>query len=48
MSPTPAIDQERILVLAPTPADAAISRTIIADAGLACHVEPTPIRWRAA
>ena len=38
MSPAPAIDQERVLVLAPTPADAALTRTIIADAGLACHV----------
>ena len=38
MSQTPAIDQERVLVLAPTPADAALTRTIIADAGLACHV----------
>jgi len=39
MSQAPAIDQERVLVLAPTPADAALSRTIILDAGLACHVE---------
>ena len=39
MSQPPAIDPERVLVLAPTPADAAISRTVIVDAGLACHVE---------
>ena len=39
MSQTPATDQERVLVLAPTPADAALSRTILGDAGLACHVE---------
>jgi signal transduction histidine kinase/ActR/RegA family two-component response regulator len=39
MSSAPAVDQERVLVLAPTPADAALTRTIIADAGLACHVD---------
>ena len=39
MSPAPAVDQERVLVLAPTPADAALTRTIIADAGLVCHVD---------
>ena len=39
MSRAPAVDQERVLVLAPTPADAALTRTIIADAGLACHVD---------
>jgi signal transduction histidine kinase/ActR/RegA family two-component response regulator len=39
MSQAQAIDQERVLVLAPTPADAALSRTIITDSGLACHVE---------
>ncbi len=30
--------EERILVLAPTAADAALSQSILADAGLACHV----------
>ena len=39
MNQAPAIDPERVLVLAPTPADAALSRTIIIDAGLACDVE---------
>ena len=39
MSQPPAIDQERVLVLAPTSGDAALTRTIITDAGLACHVE---------
>jgi signal transduction histidine kinase/ActR/RegA family two-component response regulator len=39
MSTAPAVDQERVLVLAPTPADAALTRTIIADAGLVCHVD---------
>ena len=38
MSPAPPIDPERVLVLAPTAADAALTRTIIADAGLTCHV----------
>jgi len=37
------IDPERVLVLAPTAADAALSRSIIADAGLHCHVCPDPV-----
>ena len=37
------IDPERVLVLAPTAADAALSRSIIADAGLNCHVCPDPV-----
>ena len=40
MSPAPPIDPERVLVLAPTAADAALSQSIIADAGLSCHVCP--------
>ena len=35
MSHPPTIDPERVLVLAPTPADAALTPTIITDAGLA-------------
>jgi len=42
MSPAPPVDPERVLVLAPTVADAALSRSIIADAGLNCHVCPDP------
>ena len=42
MSPAQRIDPERVLVLAPTAADAALSRSIIADAGLICHVCPNP------
>ena len=42
MSPAPPIDPERVLVLAPTAADAALSQSIIADAGLSCHVCPDP------
>ena len=34
MSQAPTTDPERVLVLAPTSADAALTRTIIADAGL--------------
>jgi signal transduction histidine kinase len=30
--------EERVLVLAPTPADAVVTRTLLAEAGLACHV----------
>jgi len=43
MSVAPTVDQERVLVLAPTPADAALTRTIIADAGLVCHVNQDSI-----
>jgi signal transduction histidine kinase/CheY-like chemotaxis protein len=32
------LNQERVLVLAPTSADAALSRSILTEAGLACHV----------
>jgi len=42
MSQRPTTDPERVLVLAPTRADAALTRTIITDAGLACHVETAP------
>ncbi len=42
MSQAPTTDPERVLVLAPTPADAALTRTIIADAGLTCHVDTDP------
>lgn len=37
MSGAPAADQERVLLLAPTAADAALSRSILAEAGLTCH-----------
>lgn len=36
-NPQPLVD-ERVLVLAPTPADAALSRNILAGAGIACEV----------
>jgi hypothetical protein len=42
MSQPRTTDPERVLVLAPTPADAALTRTIIADAGLTCHVDTDP------
>ncbi|HYQ90648.1 MAG TPA: hypothetical protein VES89_00885, partial [Candidatus Competibacteraceae bacterium] len=32
------LDSERVLVLAPTAADAALTRSILAEAGLACHL----------
>jgi signal transduction histidine kinase/DNA-binding response OmpR family regulator len=35
-------DEERILLLAPTPADAVVSRTILGDAGFECLVCPDP------
>jgi signal transduction histidine kinase/DNA-binding response OmpR family regulator len=34
----PMIDPERVLVLAPTSTDAELTRTIMADANLACHI----------
>jgi len=42
MNQAPTTDPERVLVLAPTPADAALTRTIIGDAGLTCHVDADP------
>lgn len=33
-----ALDPERVLVLAPTAADAALTRSILAEAGLTCHL----------
>lgn len=38
MNDVPTIDPERVLVLAPTAADATLSRSVLAEAGLACHV----------
>ena len=38
MQPTPAPEEERILVLAPTAADAALTRTVLHDAGVSCHL----------
>jgi signal transduction histidine kinase/CheY-like chemotaxis protein len=36
--PTRPVDQERVLVLAPTEGDAALTRTFLTGAGFACHV----------
>ena len=38
MTELPPPDPERVLVLAPTSGDAALSRSILAEAGIACHV----------
>jgi PAS domain S-box-containing protein len=38
MDPIPSSDEERVLVLAPTAADAAMTRSILGDAGLSCRL----------